>query len=341
MKRITGIFLRTVLPLGLGFYLVWFFFQSMNPKVKTDFYQAIGDANYFWIVLSLLLSFLSLLSRAYRWNYLLEPMGYKTPFWHRYHAIMIGYIMNLTIPRAGEATRAGMLFRSDGVPFSKSFGTILAERVFDVFMLLSVVLIAIFVGSSDFWNLKSLIEQNFSSSPENQSTIQWIKWILILAFIAGIGALFLLKSLRNKVIQFAKGLISGVLAVFQTKHPFAFIGHTLFIWVMYVVYFGVCFYALPETSNMSYTGMLLAFLAGSIGITLTNGGIGVFPLVVGLVIEYYLKDQYGDNAQGIGYALGMIIWSSQTLLLIVLGAISLVLIPKNFSKNDETRTINE
>lgn len=341
MKRITGILLRTVLPLGLGIYLIWFFFQSMNPEVKNDFYQAIGRANYFWIFLSLFLSFLSLLSRAYRWNYLLSPMGYNTPFWHRYHAIMIGYIMNLTIPRAGEATRAGMLFRSDGVPFSKSFGTIIAERVFDVIMLFSVVLLAVFVGSSDFWKIKELIEQNFSSSPKSQTTFQWVKGIVIFLFVIGIATVIFLKTLRNKFIQFIRGLIAGVFAVFQTKHPIAFIGHTCFIWMLYVVYFAICFYALPETENMSFTGILLAFLAGSIGISLTNGGIGVFPLVVGLVIEYYLKDQYGSNAQGIGYALGMIIWSSQTLLLIILGAISLVLIPKNYSKHDKTGTTHE
>jgi hypothetical protein len=83
--------------------------------------------------------------------------------------------------------------------------------------------------------------------------------------------------------------------------------------------------------------MLIAFLAGSLGITLTNGGIGIFPLVVGLVIEYYLKDQYGDQAQGLGWALGMIIWSSQTILVISLGVVSFFLLPKNYSKDGEIR----
>ena len=338
MKKTAGILLKTVLPLGLGVYLIWFFFQSMDPEVKAYFYKALREANYFWVFLSLLLSFFSLLSRAYRWKYLLEPMGYKTSFWNRYHAIMIGYIVNLTIPRAGEASRAGMLYRSDGVPFSKSFGTILAERVFDLIMLFFVALLASIVGAGDFWKIKGLIEANFSADPGSASKLQLIKWIVIGLILLAFGVVFLVKKIRDKVFGFIRGLFAGVLSVFKTKHPFSFIGHTLFIWIMYVVYFAICFFALPETSEVPPTGMLLAFLAGSLGITLTNGGIGVFPLVVGLVIEYYLKDQYGSQAQGIGYALGAIIWSSQTLLLIVLGLLSFVLLPKNYSKDGEIRT---
>ncbi|WP_430406035.1 lysylphosphatidylglycerol synthase transmembrane domain-containing protein [Fluviicola sp.] len=338
MKRVAGILLKTVLPLVLGVYLIWYLFTSMDPVVKAAFYKALHEANYFWIFLSLLLSFFALLSRAYRWKYLLEPLGYKTSFWNRYHAIMIGYIVNLTIPRAGEASRAAMLYRSDGVPFSKSFGTILGERVFDLIMLFSVALIASVVGAGDFWKIKELIED---SNPESASKVQLVKWIIAGVFLLGFAIVFLIKSIRQKVIGFIKGLFAGALSVFKTKNPGAFIGHTLFIWVLYIVYFSICFFALDETTDVPTKGMLLAFLAGSLGITLTNGGLGIFPIVVGLVIEYYLQDQYGSDAKGIGYALGMIIWSSQTILIIVLGVISFFLLPKNYSKDGEIRTDQE
>lgn len=338
MKKTAGILLKTVLPLALGVYLIWYFFHSMEPAVKDAFYKALREANYFWVFLSLLLSFFALLSRAYRWKYLLEPMGYKTSLWNRYHAIMIGYIVNLTIPRAGEASRAAMLYRSDGVPFSKSFGTILAERVFDLIMLFSVALIASIVGAGDFWKIKDLIEANFSGDPQSASNFQLIKWIVAGVILAGFCLVFFMRSIRLKVIGFIRGLFAGVLSVFKTKNPVGFIGHTLFIWILYIVYFGICFFALNETSGVPPTGMLLAFLAGSLGITLTNGGMGIFPLVVGLVIEYYLKDQYGVQARGLGWALGMIIWASQTLLIILLGILSLFLLPKNYSKDGEIRT---
>jgi glycosyltransferase 2 family protein len=337
MKRLVGILLKTVLPLALGVYLVWYFFDRMTPADKGFFYKAIHEANYFWIVLSLLLSFLSLLSRAYRWKYVLEPLGYETKFWNRYHALMIGYIVNLTIPRAGEASRAVMLYRSDGVPFSKSFGTILAERAVDLVMLLIVVLITIWIGHDDFWNIKYRVEHSFGGDGKTGET-SWVTYafyvLFALLFIA-LVAFSMIKRLRDKLILFIKDVFAGVFSILRSRNPFSYIGHTLFIWVMYVSYFSITFLSLEEAGNVPFTGIMIAFVAGSLGISFTNGGIGAFPLLVGLVLNFYLSDEYGAAATGIGCALGMIIWSSQTLMMILLGALSFVLLPKNYSAKDE------
>ncbi|MCC6701304.1 MAG: flippase-like domain-containing protein [Fluviicola sp.] len=338
MKKSIGALLKIVLPLALGTYLIWYLFDSMNPEVKKAFYAAIYDANYWWILLSVFLSVFALFSRAYRWKYLLEPMGYETKFWHRFHALMIGYIVNLTIPRAGEASRAAMLFRSDGVPFSKSFGTILAERVVDVVLLLTVTLLTFYLTSADFIKIKTQIELSFSGSKGAQQSGTIVKWIIVALGVLGVVLVAVLPKLRSKVLEFVKGLIQGILSIFKTKHPFSFIAHTFFIWMLYVLYFCIPFLALDATAEVPFKGMLLAFVAGSVGISLTNGGLGVFPLVVGLVVEFYLSDKYGEQAKGLGYALGMIIWSSQTLLIILLGLLSFVLLPKNFSKNVEIPT---
>ena len=86
-----------------------------------------------------------------------------------------------------------------------------------------------------------------------------------------------------------------------------------------------------ETKNLSLTCVLLAFIAGSIGISLTNGGIGSYPLLVGLVVAYFLDGMPKDEAFAIGNALGLIVWVSQTVLLILVGLISWIVIPKNNS----------
>ena len=57
MKKTAGILLKTVFPLVLGVYLIWYFFHSMEPAVKDAFYKALREANYFWIFLSVSLSF--------------------------------------------------------------------------------------------------------------------------------------------------------------------------------------------------------------------------------------------------------------------------------------------
>ncbi len=335
-KRAILTILKTILPLLIGAYLIWYFFSSMNADAKNHFYTAIREANYLWIFLSLAVAFLSLVSRAHRWKYVLEPLGYKTSFWNRYHSLMIGYIVNLTIPRAGEASRAAMLYRSDAVPFSRSFGTIIAERAFDLIMLASILFITMFVGYDDFFQIKNEIQNAFKVSTE-QSTFPWkyVFYGVLLLIVFILGYLFLFKQkFRNKFMLFGKDVLNGIFSIFKSDKPVAYIGHTLFIWSCYLIMFALPFQSLPETSSFPVTGLLIGFIAGSLGITFTNGGIGSYPLLVGLVVNFYISKEYPEDGMGLGNALGMIIWSSQTLMMIILGLISLMLLPKNYTKTE-------
>ena len=342
-KKTILLIVKTVLPLGLGIYLFWLFFSSMSEEHIASFKRALSEANYFWIVLSLVFSFIALYARAARWKYMLEPLGYKTPVWNRYHAMMIGYLINFTIPRAGEPSRAVMLHRSDGVPFSKSFGTIVGERVFDVLMLGLVTGIALLVGYDDLMKIFDEIATLGSDTSEPESSNKMLIYgILISLFVAFALLMGIKKSLRLKIIQFFKDVLKGALSIFKTKNPGGFILYTLLIWVCYLLMFIVPFYSLTETSNFPMSGFLIGFVAGSVGISLTNGGIGVYPLLVGMVVAFYIRDDYPTDADGIGKALGMIVWISQTFFMIALGLLSLILIPKNYSKeNDTTRESSE
>src|SRR3989338_8959986 len=230
MKKWIGILLKTVLPLALGVYLVWYFFDRMSATDKDIFFEAIQKADYTWIVASLTLSFLALLSRAYRWKYVLEPLGYKTKFWNRYHALMIGYIVNLTIPRAGEASRAVMLSRSDGVPFSKSFGTILAERAVDLVMLMGVVLFTTSIGYDDFWKIKYQVETQLGGNNPTGET-SWtglILYSIVATVLIGLVIAFAIQKTRAKLLQFIKDLFAGVFAIFRSKNPLSYSAHIFF-----------------------------------------------------------------------------------------------------------------
>jgi hypothetical protein len=333
LKKLLFKILKTVLPLLLGVYLIWYFFHSMSEESWIYFKKSLWQANYFWILISLILSFVAVLSRAYRWKYTLEPLGHKTSFWNRYHALMIGYLINLTIPRAGEASRAAILMKSEKVPFSKSFGTILAERVVDLIMLATVTGITFLVAYDYFDVILTKIKSNFSPETKSEKFIFYknlIYFLVLITFMIFTFLLFHNEKLRGKVLDFIKNLISGVFSIFKSKSPFAFIGHTFLIWSLYIVYFALPFLALEESKNIPIEGILLAFIAGSVGISFTNGGIGTFPLLVALVVVVFLPDN--SNAQAVGNALGMIIWVSQTLLMIILGLISLWLAPKKYNK---------
>jgi len=309
----------------------------MGKAEKEIFYKAIEKADYKWIILSMLLSILAFASRAYRWKYMLEPLGYKTSFWNRYHSMMIGYIINLTIPRAGEASRSAMLYRSEGVPFTKSFGTIIAERAVDFVMLLIVAGLTALLGMDNFFRIFHEISVKFGGKQTNDPNAFPWKFVVYGIFIAiGIGLGIVMKykpTLRQKVLGFIKDIFEGLVSIFKTKNPTGYLFHTFFIWVSYIGYFGIAFFALEETKDFPFSGILLGFIAGSLGIIFTNGGLGVFPLLIAMVVELVLKDKLPD-ALAIGNALGMIIWASQTVMLIILGLLSFIFLPKNFSKED-------
>ncbi len=340
LKKTTLTLVKTVLPLLIGIYLFWLFFSSMSEEHISSFKKALREANYFWVFLAMILEFISLWARAARWKYMLEPMGYSTPWKHRYHAMMIGYLVNYTIPRAGEPTRSAMLFRSDGVPFGKSFGTILAERAVDVLMLGLIVGITMLIGYDDLMAILNEIETQLGGSKTDATGgigIKQIIYIVIACLVIAVTLVyFLSKKFREKLTKFIKEILNGVFAIFKTKNPGGFILYTFVIWICWVLMFIIPFYALKETSNVAFTGMLIGFVVGTLGMSFTNGGIGVYPLVVGLVVSFYLKADYPTEARGLGNALGMIIWLGNTFIMILLGLISLALLPKNYSNNDDT-----
>jgi len=136
--------LKLVFSIGLGVYLTWFFFENMSEKDINVFKSAVLNSNLWYIGFSLVLALLSYFSRAYRWGLTLHPLGHKSSFWNQYHSLMIGYLVNMTIPRAGEFSRAIMLKRSDNIPVAASFGTIVMERLVDMLILLTITLCTVF-----------------------------------------------------------------------------------------------------------------------------------------------------------------------------------------------------
>ena len=332
MKKKTIGILKVLIPTCVGVYLFWYFYDEMSDSQKSNFFLKITEVNYFWIVISLVLSFFSHIIRAHRWKYLLEPMGYHTSFWHRYHALMVGYVVNMVIPRAGEASRAGMLLKSDDVPFVKAFGTIIAERVIDVILLGIIGLITISFSYSDFITLKlKLLPEDNSTTHDASSLWLWLLGIVTVFMAITIVFFALNPTLRKKVMDVIKNLKQGLLSIFHSKNPLAFTSYSFLIWGIYILYFGICFFALDETKSVPINGILMAFIGGTIGIMITNGGVGVYPIFVGAIITFYaFPDFDGGVTHDTAYALATIIWVVQTLMMIVLGLISLFFFSKNF-----------
>ena len=327
--------LKVLVSLGLGVYLTWYLFDIMSEEDIAVFKKTIINSNYWLISLSLILALVSYFSRAYRWGYTLWPMGYKSSFKNQYHSIMIGYLVNMTIPRAGEFSRAVMLKRSDNIPIGPGFGTIVTERIIDMIIMFSLAALAILISPNETSIIFKRIKESFvGTSSEDGGSGFWMYALIVFGLIL-LGLLFITR-IRQRILEFLNSLKEGLSSIFKVKQYWAYLFHTLIIWISYLVMFALPFYAIEGTSNVPFSGMLLAFSFGALGISFTNGGMGAYPLLIGITTAYYLQKQGVENADAIGNALGMVIWATQTIFLILLGLISLVLMPRKYNTDEKS-----
>ena len=333
MKKILSA-LKIIVPVTLGIFLVWYIHQSLSEQEKDTLYTSLKTANYFWLILSIILGLVAHWSRAYRWKFMFEPLGKKIKMANSFNAVMAGYFFNLLLPRAGEAARAGFISRNEDIPFEKSFGTILAERVID---LLCLGIICAITLSLQFDRLDEFKEIANRAAGGTNSGGHWFDYIftgIIAAIILALLISIFHSKLRAKVYKILGGLWDGLLSIFQMKKKWAFLGHTVFIWLLYLSMFAVCFQSIPETMNLPIKAILAGFVAGTIGIIVVQGGIGIYPILVGASITLYLGMSSESSALNIhGYALGWLIWLTQTVLVIAFGSISLMLL--SFNKKSE------
>ena len=305
-------FFKISLPIAIGLYLTWYFISNSTDVEKEYFVQSLSEANYGWIFCALTIAFLSHLSRAYRWKYLLETLDIKPKLSLMYHSVMIGYIINLTIPRSGELARAGYFSRYQKTKSDQVFGTIVVERVVDLIMFASVFLIAFFL-QSDQDKFQELRQMGDSSSNPLVLPI----FLLIISVVSII--VISIKKIRDKAWNFLKGIYQGATTILKLKNKLAYILHTLFIWTAYVAMLWITAMALPDLKDININAIFACFIAGTIAIGATPGGIGLYPIMVASA----LTQLYGYDGQ-VAKSFGMLMWSSQTIFMVLLGVISLI-----------------
>jgi len=303
-------YIKIILPISIGLLLVIYSFSKISINQILFYLQ---KSNPYWILLGIFFGTLSHISRSYRWNYLLNPLGYKITFLNSFFAVFSAYIINLTIPRAGDVARATIISKYENIPFDKTLGTVIAERIADLICAFTIICLAIFLKKEFIINL---ITQKFNSMSMFSLVLGLI---IIISLIIGINYIF--PSLLIKIKVFLKGIFEGVLAITKMKHRWAFVFHTIFIWIMYLLMFYVTSLSMEEISNISFAPILIGFILGMFSIGATNGGIGTYPEAI--VIAFSLFSIAEDPSR----AFGWIMWSSQTLMIIIFGGISLLLLP--------------
>ena len=314
MKKKISKWLSIVLPLLLGVCLIAYQYHQFTPDQLLEMKGYFKNANYLYIYLSLIVAVFGFASRAYRWKFSIEHMGYTSKFSNNFMAVCIGYFMNLTIPRSGEISRAVVVKKYEGIPFDKAFGTIVAERIVDLMLFFVFVLTAFIL---QFRVLKNFI---FAKIPVEKLLI-----LLAIAFICFIIFILLWIYSKWKFILFIKeklaGLTEGMLSIIKMEKKWPFLFHSIFIWFTYILMFYAAVFALDETSNIGLGAIVTAFVIGSLAIGFTNSGFGAFPLMIAQIFLLY------HIPETVGTAFGWLVWISQTALTIVLGSLSFLLLP--------------
>ena len=209
--------LKIVVPIGIGLYLTWYFIDGLSEKDIQDIKDSFREADYFWVALSLILMFLSHFSRAYRWLFVLEPMGYKPRLVNSYHAVMAGYIINYTVPRSGEVARAGLMATYEDIPFEKGFATIVAERVIDLLMFAIVFFISGLLQVNND-EIKNITQQDGESS----NIIWYILGGMVVLGLIGLIIYFKNNRVKSFVNEKLLGFWEGLKAIWTMKKKWAF-----------------------------------------------------------------------------------------------------------------------
>lgn len=314
MKNNIRKWLSILIPIALGMGIIFYQYNKFSEVQINEIIGYFKNANYFYVVLALFTGFIGNALRAYRWKYMIHHLGYESNFQNNFMAVNIGYLLNLTVPKSGEISRALIVKKYNNIPFDKGFGTIVAERIIDLFFLLFFMLLAVVL------QFKIVKEFILDKIPLH---------LIGILFLIGIASFVLFLLIYNysklKIVALFKekisGLKEGLLSVIHMKDKWNFLFQTILIWFSYLITYYIATKVIPETSSLSIGAIITCFVVGSIAIAFTNSGFGAYPFLTSKVLLFYFI------VEPAGTAFGWIIWTSQMLLVLILGLLSFLLLP--------------
>lgn len=325
MRKTIWTILQYIIFLGGGIFLVWWQLKNMTGAERIEFNTAFKNANY-WVVLPVvIMSVLSHLSRGMRWKILMQPLGYTPKLKNVFAALMVGYLANSAIPRLGEILKCTLLARYEKLRVDNLVGTILVERTFDLLCYLAFIGITVLIQITVVGNF---VKKEFSTIASGAGIYFWITVASGVGFL--VLVIYVIKKLmrkypQNKIFykinQFFSGIAAGFLAIKNLKQRRAFVLHTLFIWLMYLLQIYVGFSAMQGTTHLSMAAACSVLSLATLAMIATPGGIGSFPIFVMKVLGMYAI------STSVGQAFGWLMWGVSTGIIITCGLSALLLLP--------------
>jgi glycosyltransferase 2 family protein len=318
----------TFLIIGIGLFLYVYRDQNMSGIMNE-----LSKIDYFWIILSILVTFLSHLSRAIRWQMLIETLGQRPKLGYTLGAVLIGYLANMAFPRLGEISKCGIISKYEKAPFAKVFGTVIIERVIDIastFILLGIVLFTQTHIVSKFFENNPSVTNNLKSLLSSGVSL-----IVLLTIFLTIS--FTIYYFRNsykhlkiyiKAISFIKNMVDGLKSIKGVKKKKQFVFHSIFIWLIYFISMYFSFLAFEPTKNLGMLPILTVFVMGTFGMVApVQGGIGTWHfMVIGTLFIYSV----GTTDAKI---FALVTHGAMTFSTIIYGTIAIILLPFYNLKN--------
>lgn len=317
-------FVQYLLILVITGFLIWFSLGSVVPddgETKWDYLmRAWSEANKFWLIFMAVIAIISHIIRAIRWQMLLAPVGYITKTSDSFFSLMVGYLVNLVIPRGGEVSRCYNLYKLDKTPVDVSFGTVVLERIVDLLFLVILIALSFALESEKLFAFIETLPIKVGGPSSGGITLLLLVVGLILIALLIFWLIRKNERLRKFIAKTWEGFKNGFFSIFKLKNKGLFIFYSILIWALYFLMSYAVIMAFPATAVLGMGAVLSLFAIGAIAMTAPlPGGAGSYHVLVptGLVFLYQVP-------QSDAVAFTFIFHGWQTLIMIVVGAISIL-----------------
>ena len=319
--------LQLVIFGAIGVFLVWLSIHNIPDKDVETTKQSFKDADYMIVAVSAIISLLAHVVRAWRWDMLMQPIGHKISFKNSFAAVIIGYMVNYAVPRAGELSRCGVAAKYEKIPFAAALGTVITERIVDMVLLLVLFFITLAAQFNELIGLTNLyVMQPLTTKLSGLANNKMYLAILVFGLLAFVAALYFL---RNKIKSLLSGKLGGLLKSFgdglksikDLKSPGLFVFQSVLIWVLYFLSLYVCFFCFPETSILGMKPALSVMLFGAVGVIVSPGGMGAYQIISTQVLVFY------GVINNVAIAFPWIAWGVQFIAILIIGGLCFLFLP--------------
>lgn len=323
--------LRTILQylffFSLGFFFVWMSVKDINDEDWKQIKFALKNARYYLIAPVFVILLLSHYTRALRWRLLISSLGYKPDRANTFFAVLIGYLANQGVPRMGEVLKCTILAKYEKIPADKLVGTIILERLIDAVCLLAIFGITLAIQPGLYTQIMDQIFNTKVGVSEEKAVPGYVIVLIILGMIILLVAIWMIRKKKTlgdvwaAVVKIMRRVWEGLGAIRHLKQRGQFILLTFLMWSLYLSGGYIGFQALHETEQYGVREAFTVLSAGSIGMIISPGGIGGYPLFIeGSMMLYGLQ-------KSIATAFGWLLWIAQTVVILIFGLLSFILLP--------------